>query len=161
MAKIRREASSMDLFMPMGKNLRLRSIIPHLSAIPILVYLFWFWHKKHCACLLGLLSAYVTARGTQRHITNQMSIISYVFLLQGSEVSFRHPTSKIQSRSLREFKRNSCLGISGFKLSLESCSPLPISLTVLHIACCVENKCMHFSVFITSLFLYIILPTST
>lgn len=47
-------------------------------------------------------------------------------------------------------KKLFCLGISGFKLSMESCSPVPISLTVLYVACCVENKRTHFSRFRTS-----------
>lgn len=59
-----------------------------------------------------------------------------------------HP--KFSLSHLVSSKKLSCFRISGFELSLESCSPLPISLTALLVACCVENKCTLIFMFITS-----------
>lgn len=100
-------------------------------------------------CRLGPLSTYVTELSNQGHIKNQMSTISYMIFIARvrSEISFKCTQYSV-SLTQQVQKKLFCLGISGFKLSLESCSPLPISLTVLHVACCVENKCTHFFMFI-------------
>lgn len=73
------------------------------------------------------------------------SDVHQVFLLQGSHLKSTSNTHKIHSLFLLVIqKKLSCFGISGFELSLESCSPL----TVLHVACYVENKCTLFLMFI-------------
>lgn len=82
------------------------------------------------------------------HRSDVHCIIHYFIARVRSEIRFKCTQYSV-SLTQQVQKKLFCLGISGFKLSLESCSPLPISLTVLHVACCVENKCTHFFMFIT------------
>lgn len=76
--------------------------------------------------------------------------LSCKFLSQGSDLKSASNAAKIESLTQQVQKKLSCLRMSRFKLSLESCSPLTISLTVLPVARCVENKRTHFFMFITS-----------
>lgn len=77
--------------------------------------------------------------------TSQIRCPSSVFIARiTSEINFKYAQNSLSLSLLVIQKKLSCFGISGFELSLESCSPL----TVLHIACYVENKCTLFLMFI-------------
>ena len=76
--------------------------------------------------------------------------ITHVFIARVRSEIISKCTQNSVSLTQQVQKKLFCLGISGFKLSKESYSPLPISLTVLHVACCAEKKGTHFFTFITS-----------
>lgn len=84
------------------------------------------------------------------HKSNVHRIIHVFIARVRSEISFKCTHNSVFRDLVSLKEKHCCLWISGFELSLESCRPLPISLTVLHVAYWVENKCTHFFMFIIS-----------